>query len=151
MAQSLTDKVATFAADIPDWAVADALNAADADMSPRVVDAAVSDARALLMTSGAWGAICLTAEDTTKPLPLRALCITVRDAHLTLTTIQMTDPATAAAIAGMVGGLLQATLIIQATHDALLALGWAPASWADINHSAPVTARDVGLVRGAKA
>lgn len=153
MPQSLADKVATFAASKPDWQIADALNAPDATANgTKTVDASISDARAILMTSGAWGGICLTADDTTKPAQVRALCITVRDAHLNLTSFKMTDPATAAAVKSMVDSLLTATLIDQATHDALLALGTVPASWADINNNGqPVDARAVGLARGAKA
>jgi hypothetical protein len=153
VALTLADKVASFAADEPDWQIADALNAPDATANgTKTVDAAISDARAILMTSGAWGGICLTAEDTTKPAQVRALCVTVRDAHQYLTSFKMTDPKTAAAVTGMVDSLLAATLIDQATHDALLALGTVPASWADLNNNGqPVDARAVGLARGAKA
>lgn len=160
MPQSLTDMMASFPADDPDWQVADVLNAPDAaTYGTKVIDAAVSDARALLMTGGGWGKIVLIADGAFSPvqdqqqaLALRGLCITVRDAHTNLTTFKMTDPATAAAVKGMVDSLLSATLIDKATHDALLALGAAPASWADINNnSTPVTSRDVGLARGAIA
>ena len=151
MPQTLADKVALHAADDPDWRIADELNTPDAaTYGLKTVDAVVGDARALLMTSGAWGAICLTAEDTTKPLNVRGLCITTRDAHLTLSTIRMTDPATAMSIKSMVDSLQAVGLISATTHDALLALGKAPASWADINNNGvQVTARDVGLARGA--
>ena len=160
MAQSLADKVVVFTADDPDWQVAEALNSPDAtDNGTKTVDAAVSDARAILMTSGGWGKIVLIAEGALNPvsdpqqaLALRALCITVRDAHTNLTTFKMTEPATAAAVKGMVDSLLGAALIDQKTHDALLSLGTVPASWADVNNaSVPVTARDVGLARGAVA
>jgi uncharacterized membrane protein len=160
VAQSIADKVATFAAGDPDWQIADVLNAPDAAVNgTKTVDAAVSDARAILMTSGGWGKIVLIAEGALSPvsdpqqaLGLRALCITVRDAHLNLTSLKMTDPVTAAAINDMVDSLLGATLIDRKTHDALLALGTVPASWADMNNaSVPVTARDVGLARGAVA
>lgn len=153
MAQTLTAKVATFPATTPDWQIADALNGPDAAANgTKAVDAVVADARAILMTGGAWGGICLAADDATRPPATRALCVTVRDAHTQLTTFRMTDPATATAIKGMVDNLLSASLVNQATHDALLALGAAPASWADINNSGRlVTARDVGLARGARA
>lgn len=160
MPQTLQAMVATFAAGTADWAVADALNAPNAAANgTKTVDVAVSDARAILMTSTAWGQIVMIAEGAYTPLTdpaaaagLRAVCITVRDAHLNLTTFKMTDPATAAAVGGMVDSLLGAGLITQAVHDALLALGVAPASWSDLNNNgAPVTARDVGLARGAVA
>lgn len=160
MAQTLSDKVATFAASAPDWQIADALNAPDAaTYGAKTVDASISDARAILMTSGAWGKIVLIAEGALSPasdpqqaLALRALCITVRDAHTNLTMFKMTDPATAAAVKGMVDSLQAATLVDGKTHDALLALGSVPASWADINNNGqPVDARAVGLARGAKA
>lgn len=160
MPQALKDKVSSFDASTPDWQVADQLNTPDASTNgSKAVDASVGDARAILMTSGAWGKVVLIAEGALNPLAdaqqalaLRALCITVRDAHKNLTTFKMTDPATAAAVKGMVDSLLTAGLITQDTHDALLALGEVPSSWADVNNaSVPVTARDVGLARGAVA
>lgn len=160
MAQSLSAKIATMAPGMVDWQVANLLNLPDATTNgTKAVNVAVSDARAILMTSTAWGQIVMIAEGKYNPLTnqpaaanLQAVCITVRDAHLNLTTFKMTDPATAAAVKGMVDSLLGAALISQATHDTLLALGVAPASWADLNNNgAPVTPRDVGLARGAVA
>lgn len=151
MAQTLVDAVAKFAADDPDWAVADALNAIDDKLPKKRIDVAVSDARALLMTSGAWGGIVLTADNPAAPVEGRSLCITVRDAMLTLQTIRSTDEATYASVVAMVDGLLGAGLITTPVHDALLAMAEAPQSWADVNMGRPVTSRDVGIARGSKA
>jgi hypothetical protein len=114
MTEALADKVATYPATVPDQQIADALNVpAEATYGVKPVDAATSDARAILMTSGAWGKIGLIADGAYSPvsdpeqaMALRALCLTVRDAHNNLTLFKMTDPGTAAAVTGMVESLL---------------------------------------------
>lgn len=152
MAQTLAQAVSAYPADDPDWQVADALNAPDASLPTKAVDVSVSDARAVLMTSGSWGGIVMAASDATKTAQVQELCITVRDAMTDLTRLYMSVPATNASVTGMMDGLLAASLITQATHDALLALSRAPSSWADVNNGGvPVTARDVGIARGGVA
>ena len=152
MPQTLADKVAAFPATDPDWQVAEALNVPDASLPTKTVDVTVSDVRSILMTSGSWGGIILTAADTTQPVQARALCITVRDAMTNLTSLYMSDPAINASITAMMDALLGATLMSQSTHDALLTLSKRPSSWADINNDGvAVSARDVGIARGGVA
>lgn len=152
MTESLASKVATFAADVPDWAVADALNAPDAGTyGTKRVKVSVSDVRALLMLRGAWGGIVMTADNTAAAADLRGACITVRDGMLSLSTLDTDDTATYDSVKALADAILAAGLMDQATHDALLALADKPCSWADLNNGGvAVTSRDVGLARGAK-
>lgn len=152
MPETLAEKVATFAASVPDWAVADALNAPDDKLAKKRKDIPVSEARGMLMSRGHWGGIVLTTENDQAPIELRSLCITVRDSMLTLESIYTSKPDIYANAFAMVQGLLGAGLIDQSTADDLIALAEAPQSWADLNYDGKqVTARDVGLARGGKA
>lgn len=152
MAETLAAKVATFAADEPDWAVADALNAPDAGAyGTKRVKVSVSEVRALLMLRGAWGGIVMTADNAAAASDLRGACITVRDGMLSLSTLDTDDEATYGSVKNLADVLLAAGLMDQATHDALLALADKPCSWADVNNAGvSVTSRDVGIARGAK-
>lgn len=149
-------------AGLPDWAVADALNAPDAVNGTARRDVATSDVRGALLASSEWPGIVLVAEGVTLPqmaaltdadrIQLRGLCILVRDT-LTLTqTIQTSVPARYAATQAALVDLAAAGLVSDATKAALLALAERPLSWAEANgYPAGVTARDVGLARGAIA
>lgn len=148
----LTDKVSEYASDVPEWQIASELNAPDATLPKKRVNTPVSEVRALLLTSGAWPKIILSAENAATPTDVRALCITVRDSMVYLQELHTSDSAIYATISGMADGLLIADIIDQATHDKLVALAFADQSWADVhNGGVPVTARDVGLARGGKA
>lgn len=149
--ETLTAKVATFAASVPDWQVAEVLNAPDAALPVAHRDIPISAPRGILITSGSWPGIVIGAESA--PVPeVRALCITTRDSMLYLDTMQTLDPTVYASVKAICDGLLAANLISQTTHDRLVALADKPQSWSDVNNGGvPVTARDVGLARGAKA
>ena len=147
---------------LPDWAAADALNAPDAVNGTARRDVATSDVRGALLASGEWPAIVLVAEGVAMPgmagmadadrIALRGLCVLVRDTLLHTTTIQTSAPDRYAATAAGLAGLAQAGLVSDATRSALLALADRPLSWAEAHgYPAGVTARDVGLARGAVA
>lgn len=151
MTETLADKVATFDPSVPDWEVADALNAPDATLPLAHKDVPISSARGILITSGSWPKIVLAAENTATPVELRSLCITTRDAMIYLDNMSTSDPEVYASIVAICDGLLAATLISQATHTKLVALADRQQSWADVNNNGvAVTSRDVGLARGAK-
>lgn len=149
---ALTSKVATFPAAQPDWSVADALNAPDATLPTKKVKVGTATIRGKLIVDNAWGGIRLgTLSSSTLSDPVKGLCHTTVDYMLGERMIDSDIPATFAAVKGMVDSLLGAGLITQATHDALLAFSDAPQSWSDINNNGvPVSARDVGIARGAK-
>ena len=147
---------------LPDWQAADALNAPDAVNGTARRDVASSDVRGALLASGEWPGIVLVAEGVALPamagmadadrIALRGLCILVRDTLTLTTTIQTSVPDRFTATATALAGLAQAGLVSDATKAALLALAERPLSWAEANgYPAGVTARDVGLARGAIA
>lgn len=149
-------------ASLPDWAAADALNAPAEGNGTLRQDIASADVRGVLLASGEWPAIVMVAEGVTLPamagladadrIALRGLCILVRDTVSLTQTIQTSVPARYAATVAALEGLLSAGLVSAETHAALLALPDRPRSWAEANgYPAGVTARDVGLARGAIA
>lgn len=160
---SLADRLAQQdVAAAPDWAAADALNAPDAVNGTARRDVAASDVRGALLASGEWPGIVLVAEGVALPamagmtdadrIALRGLCILVRDTLTLTTTIQTSVPARYAATQAALVDLAAAGLVSDATKAALLALAERPLSWAEANgYPAGVTARDVGLARGAIA
>jgi hypothetical protein len=89
------------------------------------------DAQEILLSSGEWAAIVMAADDSDLPSELRGLCITVRDTVRQSAVIRMDDQVIAARTEAALGALVAATLLSEATRDALLALADAPASGAD--------------------
>lgn len=149
-------------ASLPDWAAADALNAPAEGNGTLRRDVAASDVRGALLASGEWPAIVMVAEGVAMPnmaglpdadrIALRGLCILVRDTVGLTQTIQTSVPARYAATVAALDGLAAAGLVSAETHAALLALPDRLRSWAEANgYPAGVTARDVGLARGAIA
>ncbi len=147
---------------LPDWAAADALNAPDAVNGTARRDVAASDVRGALLASGEWPAIVMVAEGVALPalagladadrIALRGLCSLVRDTVSLTQTIQTSVPARYAATVAALEGLVAAGLVSAETHAALLALPDRLRRWAEANgYPAGVTARDVGLARGAIA
>lgn len=147
---------------LPDWQAADALNAPDAVNGTSRRDIASADVRGVLLASGEWPAIVMVAEGVALPalagladadrIALRGLCILVRDTVSLTQTIQTSVPARYAATVAALDGLAAAGLVSAETHAALLALPDRLRSWAEANgYPAGVTARDVGLARGAVA
>lgn len=133
---------------LPDWAAADRLNAPDPALPKRRVAVATSAARGVLLATGEWSAIVMTAEPGSgAPPAVRGLCILVRDT-LTLTeALEMQIPQRYAATLQALDGLVAAGLIASETRAALLALAEAPQSWAE-HAGVEVTPRSVGLARG---
>jgi len=152
MVETLEAAVARFDADVPDWAVAEALNAPDASLPTKRVKVPVSVVRSLYLARGFWGAIVRIAADSTKPDALRDLCTLTRDTCTLLTEISTDDPVIYARAVASADALLGAGLIDQATRNDVVALADAVSSWADLNNGGvAVTARDVGLARGGVA
>lgn len=144
----LADKVSTFPAAMPEWAIADALNAVDPALPVRRSKVAVAEVRGLLLANGFWPRVVFGAEDVAATADLRGLCVTTRDTLVYLTQINADDPEVYAKTSAMIAGLLAFQLIDQATHDAIIALADTSQSWADLNNNGAVSARDVGLARG---
>lgn len=133
---------------VPDWAVADALNAVDVTFSAVKTDVSTNDAKEILLANGDWPKITIAAEDVATPSALRGACIVLRDTILHTTLVRASQASIDTQIVAVLGGLLAVNIISQASYDALLALTNRHVSWAEHNNLYPVTARDVGLARG---
>ena len=137
---------------LPEWRVAELLNAPDAAFDRVTVQVPVPDARQVLMTSrtpdfktNAWVAILLTAEDAANAARKDALAI--REAMKEANVINMADPMEAAMVMATLQALITAEVITEQTRDALIALSQKKQSWADAN-GVEVTAQTVSLARG---
>ena len=149
VSQILIDKVAESQFfGVPDWAVADALNAVDVTLSMVKTDVSTNDAKEILLANGDWPKITIAAEDVAIPSSLRGACIVLRDTILHTTLVRASQASIDTQIVAVLGGLLAVGIISQASHDALLALTNRHVSWAEHHNLYPVTARDVGLARG---
>lgn len=147
--QILIDKVAEAQFfGVPDWAVADALNAVDVTLPTVKTDVSTNDAKEILLTNGDWPRITIAADDVTIPSSLRGACIVLRDTILHTSLVRASQASIETQIGAVLNGLLAAGIISQASHDALLGLTNRHVSWAEHNNLYPVTARDVGLARG---
>lgn len=133
---------------LPDWQAAQILNEPDEDLPLRRVAVSTRDAQEVLLLTGEWPAVLLTADNTSAPVAVRAACITLRDTIRQSSTIRADVPPIYAATAAVLGGLVAAGVLTQATVNALLALADRPQSWAEAN-GVEATARSVGLARGA--
>lgn len=150
--QILTDKVAESQFQgMPDWQIADALNAVDLSFPLAKKDVSTADAREILLGNGDWVAVVLTANNNSVPDQIKGACIVLRDTILHTTIIRTTNPDILLQTQTVLAALVAASVVTQASQDALLALTERPVSWADHNNLFPVTARDVGLAKGAVA
>lgn len=132
---------------LPDWQVADLLNAPDTALPVVYCDVATADAREIMLATGEWAAIILAPQNMGIPLELRGACIVVRDT-ITLTSAVRTSVASIrAAVNTALGGLVLAGIITQGTLDAVSSLMKRHPSWAEAN-GVKVDARAVGLARG---
>jgi hypothetical protein len=145
--QKIAAKVAEFAG-TPEADVAAALNALDPSLPTKRCDVATYDAREILLSTGEWGAVILTAENTAVPGQVRGACIVLRDAIIQTTTIRISVPRIYDATATLLGGLVVARVLTGATRDALMELAEANQSWAETEGVGEVTVRDVGIARG---
>jgi hypothetical protein len=130
--------------------VAKMLNTPDISLPSRRIDVPTSNAKEILLSTGEWGAIVLTAENTTAPDQVRSACIVLRDTITETTTIRASTSAIYNATATLLTALggAGAGVLTSSTKDALMALADRPQSWAEANEI-EVTARTVGLARGA--
>lgn len=152
VSQILIDKVAESQFDsLTESEIADALNAPDAFLAYVKTDVSTSDVKEILLSSGEWAAIVLTADNTSAPESLRGACIVVRDTFKETNTIRTSISGIYTQTNAVLTGLLGAGVLSQGTYDALIALTNRRPSWAEHNNLFPVTARDVGLARGAIA
>lgn len=149
VSQILIDKVteAQFFG-VPDWAVADALNAVDVTLPTVKTDVSTNDAKEILLANGDWPKIAIAADDVATPSALRGACIVLRDTILHTSLVRASQAAIETQIGDVLNGLFAAGIISQASQNALLGLTNRPVSWAEHNNLYPVTARDVGLARG---
>ena len=137
---------------LPEWRVAEILNAPDPAFDRVAVPVPVANARQVLMasltpdaTTNAWVAILLTADDVANLARKPALAI--REAIRAANVINMADPMEAAMVMATLQALMTAEVITEQTRDALLALSEREQSWAEVN-GVEVTARTVSLARG---
>lgn len=137
---------------LPEWRVAELLNAPDASFPTVPVAVAVADAREVLMSTltpdnsaTAWVAILLAADDVASPVRKPALAI--REAIRATNVINMVDPVQAMMVQATLEALVSHEIITEDTRDALLALGQKKQSWADAN-GVEVSPRSVSLARG---
>ena len=128
-------------------AVAAALNAPDESLPKKRVDVATSEAREILLSTGEWGAVVLTAENTAAPQQVRCACIVLRDTIAETSLIRASVPAIYNATATLLGGLIPGVLT-EGTRDALMALADVPQSWAEQQGVGTVEIRDIGIARG---
>ncbi len=137
---------------LPEWRVAELLNAPDAAFDRVTVQVPVADARKIMMTSrtpdrstNAWVAILLAAEDVSSEArkPALAMLWAMREANV----IDMTDPMEAAMVTATLQALITAEVITEQTRAALIALSQRQQSWAEAN-GVEVTAQTVSLARG---
>ena len=150
VSQVLIDKVAESQFNgLPEWQVANILNAPDASLAYVKQDVSTSDVKEILLSSGEWASIVLTADNTSAPESLRGACIVVRDTFKETNTIRTSLFGIFTQTNVVLSGLLGAGVISQGTYDALIALTNRRPSWAEANNLSPVTSRDVGLARGA--
>jgi hypothetical protein len=145
--QKIAAKVAEFAG-IAEVYVAAALNAPDSNLPARRNDVATYGAREILLSTGEWGAVIMTAENTVVPQNVRGACIVLRDAIIQTTTIRVTMPQVYSATANLLGGLVAAGVLTDGTRNALMALADVAQSWAEMEGVGVVTIRDIGIARG---
>lgn len=132
---------------LPDWQAAERLNAPDPDLPAGHVDVATADAREILLATGEWARVVLTAGAEGQPEAVRSACIILRDTITGTMTIRATDPAIRAATETLLADLVAAGVLTAGTKDRLLSLTNRPSSWAG-HYGVEVTARTVGLARG---
>lgn len=132
---------------LPDWRVAELLNAPDASLPKIRQPVATKDAQQILLSTGQWAAILLSAENPETPMLLRSACINLRDTIRQSSMINIDDDQIRAATDAVLIGMVGAGLITENVRIMLLALSERQQSWAEAN-GIEVTARSVGLARG---
>lgn len=138
--------------DLPDWQVAQILNAADATLGTVTGTITVADARQILMTSmtqdntlQVWAALDRVSKDFSHPL--NGVAIAAVGVVEKLTAVDMADPKTGAMVTGMLAALVEYQLMASETRDAILALAEKEQSWAEANNIT-VTEDTIFIARG---
>lgn len=133
--------------ELPEWRVAEILNAPDVLLPKVKQKVATGAAQQLLLTSGEWAKAVVAAENETLPDEARAAAILMRDTIRQSNYIEADEPEAYNAITLVLNKMVQVGLLLPATKDRLLALAERHPSWAEANN-VKVTARTVGLARG---
>ena len=128
--------------------VVDVLNAPDINLPTRRTDVSTSSAKEILLSTGEWSAVVLTAENTSAPDQVRGACIVLRDTVMGTTLIRASSTSIYNATNTLLAALVGVGLLSTGTKNTLMALADKPQSWAEANE-VEVTARTVGLARGA--
>lgn len=133
---------------LPEWQVAELLNAPDASLPPKRQEVRTEDAREILLGSQflEWFAIEQAAAASDKPLEVRAVASIMMKTLTTTTVIRMQIPTIYDRTAQSLAALVQANLLKSQTRDALMALAERAQSWAE-HHEIEVTPRSVSLAR----
>jgi hypothetical protein len=148
VSQILIDKVAESQFDnLTESEVAEALNAPDATLDYVKQDVSTSDVGEILLASGELYDVNEALKNPSEDIK-RASFIVQKTFEKT-TNIRTSDPDIFTSVATVLNGLLAAAVISQTTYDVLMSLTNRRPSWAEVNNLSPVTARDVGLARGA--
>lgn len=132
---------------LPEWKVAEILNAPDVLLPKVKQKVATGAAQQLLLTTGEWAKAVVAAENEMLPDETRAAAILMRDTIRQSNYIEADDPEAYNAITLVLNKMVQVGLLLPATKDRLLALAERHPSWAEANN-VKVTARTVGLARG---
>lgn len=150
ISQTLIDKVAEAQFQgMPDWQVADVLNAPDDSLPYVKQDVTTSDLGEILLVRGelydVYDALSNPTED------IKRASFLVQKTFDSTVQIRTSVPDIFTSVTMVLGGLLTAGIISQGAYDAMIALTNRRPSWAEHNNLFPVTARDVGLARGGVA
>lgn len=140
-------------AGLPEWRVADILNARDIANGEQWIDVPTHDVRGVLLTTGEWAKLRILAERTAvteENAQIIGIAITAYETLTRTETIQTSQQDRRTAVEQMLAALVAAQVVSQATADALLAMRKRPMSWAEANNI-HVDARAVSLARGAVA
>jgi hypothetical protein len=148
---TLAELVAQFPATTPDHVVAASLNSTNeaAPFVSRPVPAA--DARRVLYRSGEWGAVCIAGStNSTATLAVRSAAILLHELFTREDTVDTVNVPMRQRLAATINTLVTAGVLLAATRDELIALADRRPTYAEANNLPTITARDVGLARGAK-
>jgi hypothetical protein len=141
--------------DLSDWQAAALLNTPDTANGTMRVGVPASRARSLLKQRGEWVPLIHARSDSSLSAQTRHIVAEMLEALTPIqgeydATIRMSDAGVYARVQTGMAALVSAGILTAATRAAVLALADAPRSWAEAN-GIEVTARTVGIARGAKA
>jgi hypothetical protein len=147
---TLAERVALYAATVPEWRIAEELNAPDATLPTVSREVPAHDARRLLFRTGEWAALVIATTNTALTVPVRSAAVLFHSLLTLETTLDTVDPIMRARFGTVLGALLTAGILSADTRLALVALADRRPSWAEANGLPTITARDVGIARGAR-